>query len=222
MYEVSVYESSIDKSAISPWYSVFSQEDLEILENADDIFGYYLTGYGNPFNAKLACPMAIRLEESFKKKINGEGPDGVFYFAHNTNILSLCIMLGLGDGDVPLTFSNYKYMKDPNWRSSRYGPWAANFMVVFLEGPQKYYKVSFYFNEKLTPITLQDGSSCTECPWLDIQHNLLAFISDNDCVNFVATNTVKNYKDTNPYWYSSTKTTYKLVSAKEIIVPHRK
>ncbi|XP_050424338.1 multiple inositol polyphosphate phosphatase 1-like [Adelges cooleyi] len=221
MYEVSAYEYAIDENRIPPWYSVFSLEDLEILEYAWDISWSYVIGYGNPHNKKLACPMAIRLEERLRNKIYGEGPDAVFYFACEKNIITLLFIFGIGKGDAPFTASNYKGMKHLNWRTSFYGPWAANFMAVLFEKAKNDY-VSFYFNEKPTTITLKDGSSCTVCPWLDIQETLIAFITDNDCINFVATNTVRNYKDTNLYWYFSTNTTYKLVSAKKIIIPDLK
>ncbi|XP_050421697.1 multiple inositol polyphosphate phosphatase 1-like [Adelges cooleyi] len=186
MYEVSAYEYAIDESRIPPWYNVFCQEDLEILEYAWDLYWYYVIGYGNPHNAKLACPMAIRLEERLRKKTNEEGPDAVFYFACEKNIMTMLFILGLGDGDAPFTASNYKGMKDLNWRTSFYGPWAANFMAVLFEKADNDYEVAFYFNENLTPITLKDGTKCTYCPWLNIQEKLTAFITDNDCVSFIA------------------------------------
>ncbi|XP_050423416.1 uncharacterized protein LOC126835150 [Adelges cooleyi] len=219
MYEVATFELTIGDSAISPWYKIFCQDDLEVFEYADDIFRFYFNGYGDPFNKKLACPMAIRLEERLRNKINGEGPDAVFYHGHSTNILSLYVMLGIGDGDIPFKQSNYKGMKDLKWRTSLFGPWAANVMVVLYEGAENDYRVSFYLNEKLTSITLRDGSFCTVCAWSDIEDKLTAYITDNDCVDLVATNTVRNYKDTKPYVYFGTKTAYKFVSAKEIFVP---
>ncbi|XP_050424828.1 multiple inositol polyphosphate phosphatase 1-like [Adelges cooleyi] len=133
MYEVSAYEYSIDQNRIPPWYKVFCPDDLEILEYAWDISWYYVIGYGNPYNAKLACPTAIRLEERFRNKISGEGPDGVFYFASEKNVLVMLIMLGLANGDAPFTASNYKCMKDLEWRTSLYGPFAANFIAVIIK-----------------------------------------------------------------------------------------
>ncbi|XP_050422732.1 multiple inositol polyphosphate phosphatase 1-like [Adelges cooleyi] len=220
MYEVATFELSIDDSVMSPWYNVFCQEDLEIFEYAHDIYRFYYNSFGDPFNAKLACPIAIRIEKRLRNKINGQGPDAVFYFGHSTNIFTLYVMLGIGDGDIPFRQSNYKGMKDLKWRTSWFGPWAANVIVVLYEDDtRKDYNVAFYLNEKLTPIKLKNDLSCTYCPWSDIHDKLTAFITDNDCVELVATNTVKNLKDSKPYWYFGTKTAYKLVSAKEIFVP---
>ncbi|XP_050423419.1 multiple inositol polyphosphate phosphatase 1-like [Adelges cooleyi] len=187
MYEVATFELAIDDSKVSPWYKLFGPDDLEIFEYALEIFRYYFHGYGDPFNAKLACPMAIRLEESFKNKINGEGPDGHFYFGHSTNVLSFYIMLGLAAGDDALTASNYHGMADLKWRTSLFSPWAANVMVVLYEDTDDVdYKVAFYFNEHITSIPLGNDRSCTVCLWSDIQKKLQAFISENNCVNFLA------------------------------------
>ncbi|XP_050437908.1 uncharacterized protein LOC126844093 isoform X6 [Adelges cooleyi] len=219
MYDACAYEYSIDQNRIPPWYKAFTQKDLEILEYAWELSWYYIIGYGNPYNKKLACPMAIRLEELLRKKTNEEGPDAVFYFACEKNIMTMLFMLGLADGDDPFTASNYKGIEGLNWRTSLYGVWAANFMAVLFENANSEYEVAFYFNENLTTITLKDGTKCTYCPLLGIQEKLTAFISDNDCVNFVADNILKITQETNQYWYLSTKTAYKLVSAKEIFVP---
>ncbi|XP_050419847.1 multiple inositol polyphosphate phosphatase 1-like [Adelges cooleyi] len=218
LYNTCAIERSLDEQSIPPLCRLFSKEDLNVLEYTRDLLYYFEEGYGNPFSAKYACPMAIRLLESFKNKIEENGPKGVFYFGNSINILNLYVMLGLSKDKVPLMSSNYESMKDRMWRTSKMAPLAANFMAVLSKTgkrSQLNYYVQFYFNEKLTSITLNDGSGCEKCPWSKIKEKLEKYIQDYSCRSgFNAIQPDKSYS--NQYWHFSTMTAYRLVFSDEI------
>ncbi|XP_050442814.1 uncharacterized protein LOC126846946 [Adelges cooleyi] len=218
LYNTCAIERSSDEQSIPPLCRVFCKEDLRVLEYMRDLIYYFEEGYGNMFSVKYACPMAIRLLESFKNKIQGIGPNGVFYFGNSINILNLYVMLGLAKDKVPLMSSNYESMKDRMWKSSKMAPLAANFMAVLFKTSKlsqlKYY-VQFYFNEKLTSITLNDGSGCEKCPWPKIKKKLEKYIQVYSCRSGIhALQPDNSYS--NQYWLFSTKTAYSLVFSDEI------
>ncbi|XP_050441826.1 multiple inositol polyphosphate phosphatase 1-like [Adelges cooleyi] len=126
--------------------------------------------------------MARSLLESFERKTEERGPIGAFHFGNADDIFIVYVMLGLAKDDVSLTADNYKEMADREWRTSLMSPWLANFMAVLFKSNSDEYRVAFYFNERHTTITLNDGSPCEECPWTEIEKLLMKYINDNQCI----------------------------------------
>ncbi|KAJ9582188.1 hypothetical protein L9F63_003475, partial [Diploptera punctata] len=65
MYNACRYEKSWHLSEVSPWCSVFSESELQILEYRDDLIYYYNTGYGIEMNQQVGCPPIKDLIDRF-------------------------------------------------------------------------------------------------------------------------------------------------------------
>ncbi|KAK9885332.1 hypothetical protein WA026_010832 [Henosepilachna vigintioctopunctata] len=55
MYDMCRYEKAWYLNDPSPWCSVFTRKQLELLEYAEDLQDYYYSGYGREQNAKVGC-----------------------------------------------------------------------------------------------------------------------------------------------------------------------
>jgi len=99
------------------WCSVFSTEELFLLNYLEDISMYYTYGPAKLLNKKLACPLLNRMmawagEENVKKKFH-------LMFAHGETLALLETMLGLFNGEMHAE-------KDRAMIVSRDLPFAAN------------------------------------------------------------------------------------------------
>ncbi|XP_050520560.1 multiple inositol polyphosphate phosphatase 1-like [Daktulosphaira vitifoliae] len=175
------YEKTWHLETRPAWCAVFSQNDLQTLEYLDDLKRYYNNAYGNQDNEWLGCPLVKDMITSFKKKIErSEGPKGVFYFGHSSNLLSLITRLGLFNDTEPITADNFDKMKNRKFRASFIDTFASNLMVALYKCEDGDYKVSFYINEK--PVKFGDEEGCYDCPWKKIENQFNSIISDKKCL----------------------------------------
>ncbi|XP_050440491.1 multiple inositol polyphosphate phosphatase 1-like [Adelges cooleyi] len=202
MYDVCGYERSYAEKVIPAWCRVFCQEDLEVLEYYDDLYWYYAIGYGHNENGRWACPLAIRLLDSFKTTffLTDTGPYGTINFTSHEFVLSMYFLLGIGknekrskkksDREIIMDSSNYHSMKDRNWRTSLFSPWAANVTAVYFKCNYNWYsptlyKIAFYFNEKIVAVPMKGGSTCEVCLWPVIEEKINIFIHNYKCHKFL-------------------------------------
>lgn len=66
VYDICRYESAWDPQALSPWCTVFTADDLKLLEYGDDLQSYYDHGYGQAVNSEHACPPVRDLVNHFR------------------------------------------------------------------------------------------------------------------------------------------------------------
>ncbi|XP_050431364.1 multiple inositol polyphosphate phosphatase 1-like [Adelges cooleyi] len=172
-----MYESCRHETANRPknlqitpaWCRAFSEKDLQVFEYLNDMSWYYKLGWGNPDGHRLGCPLLTRLNLSFKLAAQKEGKRGIFYFGHRDNLFVAITMLELFKGDAALTAKNMRHMKQREWRTSFINPFAANMIAAFYSCNDNVDRVSFFVNEKIMPIELDDNSTCTVCLWKDVE-----------------------------------------------------
>ncbi|XP_050424219.1 multiple inositol polyphosphate phosphatase 1-like [Adelges cooleyi] len=183
MYDMCTHEGSPSDNGTPVWCKVFSDSDLEVLEYVEELYMFNTVGYGNDFHPQLAAPMykrlLVSLQEKVGEKVGENRPKGVFYFANTENVLSMYVALNLGRGDQTLNAENYRGMKDLSWRTSKIGPWAANFMAVLYKDEAGKFFVAFYFNEQLTTIKVESGNDCQFCSWNDVEEKLELYKDKN-------------------------------------------
>ncbi|XP_050422279.1 multiple inositol polyphosphate phosphatase 1-like isoform X2 [Adelges cooleyi] len=170
----------------SPWCSIFSERDHEIILHADNMFYWYYVGYGNTFNVKLGCGVTQQLVDYFKQS---SGQKAIIHMALRSNIFTMYTVLGLGKQSEPLKADNYKGMDEMKWTTSRVIPFGANFMAVLFEkkGDVNEYEdllVAFYFNENLTIIQLNNGTTCEYCQLSEVIVKLQTYLNVNECSKF--------------------------------------
>lgn len=135
----------------SKWCTVFKEEDLVVLEYAQDLKLYYKSGYGREEkNKQLGCPILRDLYQRLNNTITGccnvfarnnkinvffslgaaKEPKATFYFSHSKALHQLLLNLGLYKDEIALKGDNYKTQTHRKFRSSLFGQFATNVLVV--------------------------------------------------------------------------------------------
>jgi multiple inositol-polyphosphate phosphatase/2,3-bisphosphoglycerate 3-phosphatase len=103
------------------------------------------------------------------------GPQGVFYFGHTPNILSVVTRLGIGKDSTRLLSTNFEQMKNRKWRTSYIDPFASNIIAVLYKCKDTY-KAMILLNEHAVPM---GRDQCRLCPWKSIEDQFNPITSSN-------------------------------------------
>lgn len=131
MWQLCRFEQAADTSKPSPWCSVFSQDDVAVLEYGEDLGYYYEAGYGFSMNKNILCE-AMQNLLLFLKNDGDEAPARILV-THSTSMQLLLVSLGLYEDDVALTRYNFAEQRDRLWRTSQQTAFASNLAVVRYE-----------------------------------------------------------------------------------------
>ncbi|XP_045517431.1 multiple inositol polyphosphate phosphatase 1-like [Pieris brassicae] len=173
IYDVCRYHRSISPTQTDAWCSLFSDNDLKILEYVEDLQHYYRNGHGDPINSKLGASSLMDLYEKFELGTQGVTSFSA-YFSHDTMMGMLYAALGLYV-DRP-ALSGYERIKKRRWRTSFLTPYAANFVAVLnkCNDPSgSIYKVQFFVNEKEVHLC-----SRRACSWQEFYGKFNNFTQD--------------------------------------------
>ena len=147
------YNSNRSSSALYPWCAVFSDQDMKLLEENEDLYYYYKDGY--PYNITLN--MTSVLLHDLIKTVKNRGSNK-FYFAHSETLIPLLARLGVARDDPPLSLDNMP--DDRLWRTSLIGGESANIVVLGYNCDNQT-KLSFFLNERLVGIEgCESGHLC--------------------------------------------------------------
>jgi multiple inositol-polyphosphate phosphatase/2,3-bisphosphoglycerate 3-phosphatase len=64
-YEIAEFPDVL--AHVSPWCALFSEDDLKILEFADDLKFYWKDGYGFDINWKMTQPLMAEMHQKFSQ-----------------------------------------------------------------------------------------------------------------------------------------------------------
>lgn len=127
MYTACGFESAWTPGFDPPWCSLFSRQDLEVLEYNEDLDYYWVDGHGHPLTGDIAC---VAFQDMMDQIRSGrDHKDVVFYFTHSGTLLKFLTFLNVFHDSTPLRHSNFQAMRDRKWRVSRIDAFATN--VVF-------------------------------------------------------------------------------------------
>ncbi|KAI5639130.1 histidine phosphatase superfamily (branch 2) domain-containing protein [Phthorimaea operculella] len=166
-YESCRFYRSWDVTYRSPWCSVFTDEELVVLDYRDDVRHYYRNGYGSWVNVRLGAPPLKDLLESFEAAVQGQGKKVTSYFSHDTMMEMVWCALGLYKDEEPLRGAERR--DDRLWRSSYMGAKSINLMAVLNrceESGNQSYRVQLFIGEKPTELCPLEG--CTWDRFLEI------------------------------------------------------
>ena len=148
-YEMSMFSGSFDKGLCS----LLDENDRLILEYAEDLENFYLSGNPlNPLTYRIACPLLKDIIKNMKEAVEGKSIlQGIFRSAHSTAVLMLFTLLGLNQQHSPLTSNNFEEQMKNNerFRSSTVSPFAANVNFVLYNCGDGRLKIQLYWNERL-------------------------------------------------------------------------
>ncbi|RZF39725.1 hypothetical protein LSTR_LSTR011134 [Laodelphax striatellus] len=163
----------------SPWCQIFSKEELEILDHADDIRKYYRHGYASEINYRQACPLVKDLI-NFLGDDSQETPQSQFLFSHSGSILKFITAMGLFRDETHLTKNN---LLKRRWRGSYIDAFGSNFASVLYKCKDGVNKALTFYQER--PVMIKNCDSLL-CPLKVLQDNYKDYIKcdfDRICRN---------------------------------------
>ncbi|CAG5038274.1 unnamed protein product [Parnassius apollo] len=175
LYEICRFYRSWTPTKQSPWCSVFSHQDLVVLEYRDDVRHYHRNGYGSRVNVHLGGPVLTDLYENLEAAANGSGRNVVSYFTHDTMMEMTFCALGLFKDDAPIRASERN--PDRLWKTSFIASFSSNLIAVLnscQESGSQTYRVQLFINERETELC-----PITGCTWKQFQDNFHKFTKTN-------------------------------------------
>ncbi|XP_058829522.1 multiple inositol polyphosphate phosphatase 1 [Topomyia yanbarensis] len=176
MWDACRYEQAWHLQQLSPWCSVFTKEQVNVLEYKEDLSYYYQNSYGYDKSANLAC---YAVADMMKHLSRPDNPQVVAYFTHESEIQLFLAALGaLKDLDA-LRADNYYAMRNRRFRSSALTPFASNVLAVKYQcaDPVEPVKVIFFLNEKAL---MFDWCNVGLCNWSEVVRQFRRY-TDGDC-----------------------------------------
>uniref|UniRef100_A0A8D8ZWM5 Multiple inositol polyphosphate phosphatase 1 n=1 Tax=Cacopsylla melanoneura TaxID=428564 RepID=A0A8D8ZWM5_9HEMI len=127
MYTTCGFETAWSPGFESPWCSIFSVKDLEVLEYAEDIDYYWIDGHGYALTGKIACPA---FQDMMNHISSTSARHTIFYFTHSGTLLKFLTHLSLYNDSSPLLHNNYAHMRERKWRVSRIDAFGTNLVFA--------------------------------------------------------------------------------------------
>lgn len=146
------------------WCSVFSQDELKVLEYENDLDDYYKDAYGNAINHEQACPVAKHITELFRS--SSSSPNGqkvILHFSHAGAVKKVYPMFGLFRDKGKLRADGICSQSSREWKSSLIAPFTSNILFILYDCGNEQ-KVAAFHNEK--PVVIK-GCSQHLCPLQD-------------------------------------------------------
>lgn len=131
MWQLCRFEQAADLTKPSPWCSVFSIDDIAVMEYGEDLGYYYEGGYGFDMNKNIFCEGMQNMLQ-FLQSDRVEAPARIL-ISHSTSMQLILVALGLYEDQIPLTRSNFAAQYLRNWRTSLQTAFASNLAVVRYE-----------------------------------------------------------------------------------------
>jgi hypothetical protein len=104
---------------------------------------------------------------------------GVFYFTHQTALLTLLARMNVANDQNPPTHSNYGSQSKRMWKTSSISPFNGNLMAVFFNcssgSGATEQKIVFYLQESVLPL---QGCEAGICSWETIRDKYMSFADD--------------------------------------------
>nr|CAI5859808.1 unnamed protein product [Callosobruchus analis] len=131
MYHTCAFETAWNKKSKSPWCSIFTVDDLKVLEYVEDLKMYWQDGYGYEISYKQACPAFGDMMNFLEMK--DPHSKVTVYFTHSGTLLKMLAHLGLYKDAQPLTSESFSKMGNRQWKTSKIDSFATNLAFVLFE-----------------------------------------------------------------------------------------
>ncbi|KAG4072824.1 hypothetical protein HA402_001613, partial [Bradysia odoriphaga] len=178
IYDMCRFEMSWNVEKSSPWCSVLTPSQFEILEYLDDLQYYMKRSYGSAINSKLFC---FGMDEMLGHISTNGSQKVVAYFGHTYLYHLYLTALGAFKDTIALRSDNFDAMANRKWRNSEINPVASNIATVRYSCPndvEETVKVKFFVNQKTLNFDWCDNSGL--CNLSDVLEQYSLF-RDGDC-----------------------------------------
>lgn len=132
MWQLCRFEQAFDLTKLSPWCSVFSIDDIAVLEYGEDLGYYHEAGYGFGMNKNILCEAMQNMLKYLQSNDVSEQPARIL-ITHSTSMQLLLVALGLYEDTTALKSSNFAQHTYRKWRTSQQCAYAANLAVIRYE-----------------------------------------------------------------------------------------
>lgn len=163
LFSACAFEASVDLRT-DGYCTLFTPEEVEIYEYAEDLDNYYVKGYGAGFGYEISAPLLQNIVQGIDKIIAGKNSVEAAYlrFAHAETVMPLVSLLGLFKDEKPITAdSTQEEIENRKWRTSIISPFAANLMFVLYKCDAGDFRVKLLHNEVEYLIPGCDAIDCT-------------------------------------------------------------
>lgn len=132
MWQLCRFEQAFDLTKVSPWCSVFSIDDIAVLEYGEDLGYYYEAGYGYGMNQNILCEAMQNMLKFLQSTDPNEQPARIL-ISHSTSMQLFMVALGLNEDELALTQHNFAQQTYRKWRTSVQTAYASNLAVIRYE-----------------------------------------------------------------------------------------
>ena len=132
MWQLCRFEQAFDLYKPAPWCSIFSLNDIAVLEYGEDLGYYHEAGYGFSMNKNILCEAVQNLLNYLQSNDPTEQPARIL-ITHSTSMQLLMVSLGLFEDATPLLRSNFAQQSYRKWRTSQQTAFASNLAVIRYE-----------------------------------------------------------------------------------------
>lgn len=132
MWQLCRFEQAFDLSKLAPWCSVFSIDDIAVMEYGEDLGYFHEAGYGFDMNKNILCEAMQNMLKFLQTTDPDEAPARILV-THSTSMQILLVALGLLEDSVALKSSNYAEQSNRKWRTSQECAYASNLAVIRYE-----------------------------------------------------------------------------------------
>lgn len=176
MWDACRFEQAWRLQQYSPWCSVFTKSQANVLEYKEDLKYYYQNSYGYEKSSDLAC---YAVADMMKHMSRADNEQVIAYFTHESEIQLFLTALGAMRDRNALRADNFASMRNRNFRSSELTPFTANVAAVRYQcaDPVEPVKVIFFLNEK--PLMFE-WCRVGLCNWSEVVRQYRRF-SEGDC-----------------------------------------
>lgn len=150
---------------MSTYLQAFDLHEATVLEYLSDLELYYKLSYGNgQLNGKLPC---VAIKDMLTSMEDDTTPNKVTaYFSHAELLTMIITALGAYQDEEPLMADNYERMKNRQFRTSNWVPYASNIAAVKYNCPayDEPDSVKILMLQNQQPFAMswcRDGSVCT-------------------------------------------------------------
>ncbi|KAI9209385.1 histidine phosphatase superfamily [Polychytrium aggregatum] len=123
------------------WCSLFSEDDFQRLDYADDLKHWMQFSYSFPINRVMACSLATNIANGLVEAIDALASNrqrrlGIFRFGHSETLLFLFTQLGLYEDTEPLTANMTRHLLyDRQFRTAAISPFGSNVLIELVHCP---------------------------------------------------------------------------------------
>lgn len=162
MYTTCGFETAWFPNEVSPWCTIFTEKDLQILEYNEDLEYYWIDGHGFSLTEYIAC---VAFKDMYHTLSSKSKHDVVFYFTHSGTVLKILAHLKIYNDSVSPRHDNFHQMSNRKWRVSKIDAFGTNLVFAKFKCKNEDYVLA---QHQETPIIL---SGCTQelCPLKTIE-----------------------------------------------------